>query len=777
MVEEMARQEPGIHALQDSETKYRAIVEAFDGFIYVCSQDYLVEFVNERLMERTGRDPTGELCYKALHDRDAICPWCVNDRVFKGETVRWEVQSPKDNHWFYVVNTPIRRANGRISKQAMILDITDRKRVETLLEAQNDILEMVASGQPLPQTFASVSGVIERMLPGTSCAVMLLDERGRRLYHGFPSNLPAEYLSAIEGLAIGPCAGSCGTAAFRKATVVVADTNIDPLWKGFRQLAQKHKLRACWSIPIRNNKGKVLGTFALYDHEPRHPTAEDLKMLESAAHLLGLAIECRQTEQLICESEERYRNLFEQSKDAIYISSLDGRFIDVNQSALDLFGYSRNEMLKELNVSETYVDPSDRERFKRLISAKGSVRDYELKLHKKDGTEMDCLLTSSIKIDKEGNKLGYQGVIRDVTEHKKAEMALKQSEAQYKAVVEDQTELICRTSLEGMVVFVNEAFCRYFDKRREELLGVNFIRFVFEEDRREVERHLRSLSRGRPVATHEVRIKAPSGEIRYQQWTNRLIHDEHGQPLEIQLVGRDITDKRLMEEALQESSEKIKMFAYSVSHDLKSPAVGLYGLTRLLHNQYHDVLDERGKSYCQQILKTAEQIAALVQKVNLFISAKESPLEIEAIRIKEILNMIRDEFAAQFNIRRIRWSQPEMLPEIRADRIALLRVFRNLVDNALKYGGDRLSEIRVAHEQTDQFHILAVSDDGIGITGEGSEKLFDFFERNGADRDIEGTGLGLAIVKEIAAQHGGKVWVDARPAKGTTFHFSISRNL
>jgi len=114
-------------ALRENLAQYRAMVESFDGFIYICSADYRVEFMNQRMIERTGRNAVGEFCYRALHDKDSKCEWCVNEKVLQGKTVRWEVQSPKDNRWYDVVNTPIRHADGTVSKQAMIQDITDRK--------------------------------------------------------------------------------------------------------------------------------------------------------------------------------------------------------------------------------------------------------------------------------------------------------------------------------------------------------------------------------------------------------------------------------------------------------------------------------------------------------------------------------------------------------------------------------------------------------------------------------------------------------------------------
>ena len=133
--------------LRDSKEHYRAIIETFDGQIYICSQDYLILFMNEKLIERNGRNAIGEPCFKALHGLEAICPWCVNKRVFKGETVRWEIQSPKDGRWYYVVNAPIYNEDGSISKQAMIQDVTERKlvegRISEVMHQQQAILDNI----------------------------------------------------------------------------------------------------------------------------------------------------------------------------------------------------------------------------------------------------------------------------------------------------------------------------------------------------------------------------------------------------------------------------------------------------------------------------------------------------------------------------------------------------------------------------------------------------------------------------------------------------------
>ena len=236
-----------------------------------------------------------------------------------------------------------------------------------------------------------------------------------------------------------------------------------------------------------------------------------------------------------------------------------------------------------------------------------------------------------------------------------------------------------------------------------------------------------------------------------------------------------ITDPLLKE--IQKTADKTKRFAYSVAHDLKTPAVTISGLTRRLRDKYGDSLDEKGKYICEHILKSSEQIESLVKVINLYISTENTPLKFVTINLKDISQMIKEEFSVSLNSRQIRLMEPDSMPEIIGDRLALLRALRNLVENALKYGGNNLSEIEIDYEESDNHHILCISDNGDGISKEESKKIFEFSKRGKNSTDLEGSGFGLAIVKEIARLHGGKAWCKSNTHGGADFCISIDKSL
>ena len=267
------------------------------------------------------------------------------------------------------------------------------------------------------------------------------------------------------------------------------------------------------------------------------------------------------------------------------------------------------------------------------------------------------------------------------------------------------------------------------------------------------------------------------GRELYFEITAYPVSGRDGRVSRIVHLSRDVTARRRAEDLLKESSRKMKLFAYSIAHDLKGPTVSIHGLAKRLEDHYQHVLDERGKEHCRHILKAAEDIAELVENLNTYVSTKETPLSIGPIYPAAILQTLREEYSEDLRARGISWVVPDDIPLIKADKTSLVRAMRNLIDNALKYGGGDLSAIEIRYEDDGNSHVFTVSDNGAGLDAEDVEKIFDPFERKGRSKEIEGSGLGLAIVKEIAEHHGGKAWATPKQGNGTAFFLSISKDL
>ncbi len=178
-------------------------------------------------------------------------------------------------------------------------DITERRRQDDFRRGQAQILEMIARNEPLEMILEALVILVEAEVGGTSGAIMLLDREGRRLYHGAAPNLPGAYSRVIDGVAIGPNVGSCGTAAWRGVPVIVDDVMTDPLWADFCAIAQQYGLRSCWSTPILTAQNNVLGTFALYSSEVRRPKPREMELVAMATHIAGIAIERKRGDERI----------------------------------------------------------------------------------------------------------------------------------------------------------------------------------------------------------------------------------------------------------------------------------------------------------------------------------------------------------------------------------------------------------------------------------------------------------------------------------------------
>src|SRR5580698_10187359 len=304
---------------------------------------------------------------------------------------------------------------------------------QVLALLDDSILAMIMGQSPLAKTLATLCADIEKHYPGMLCSVLLLDADGETLRTGAAPSLPPQYSEAVDGLKIGPCLGSCGTAIYRKQPVVVSDIATDPLWANFRDLALAHDLRACWSNPIAAQDGRMLGTFAIYYRERRTPGVQHLQLIAHATHLVALAIERDRDKIQLRAAEDRYRTLVERLPAITYIAELgaDGPWHYVSPQIQTILGFSPEHWLKEPWNWMNHIHPDDRniayaaekefqerrELFKseyRMFAADGRMlwfRDEGVMLHVRDD-----------------QPLLMQGVLYDITEHKRLEEQLRQSQ-------------------------------------------------------------------------------------------------------------------------------------------------------------------------------------------------------------------------------------------------------------------------------------------------------------------------------------------------------------
>jgi PAS domain S-box-containing protein len=196
-------------------------------------------------------------------------------------------------------------------------DVTAQTLERRLQQHEQQVLEMIARSAPLADSLASLVRAIEDHSPPTIGSVLILDPDGLHVRHGAGPSLPAAFMEAVDGSPIGPRAGSCGTSAFLKKTVIVEDIETDPLWEHYRTLARAHGLRACWSAPILATDDRVLGTFAFYYRTPRTPAPRDLAIIERAARLAGIAIERKQLEEQLQDLSARMESVLEAERTGI----------------------------------------------------------------------------------------------------------------------------------------------------------------------------------------------------------------------------------------------------------------------------------------------------------------------------------------------------------------------------------------------------------------------------------------------------------------------------
>ena len=329
--------------------------------------------------------------------------------------------------WTRITGRPLRGANGELTGGVVVCrDITQIKEEEFFRTGQSQVLEMIAADAPLPDVLKRLVILMEGQAEGLRCSILLLARDGKRVHHGAAPHLPEAYVKAVDGAAIGPRNGSCGTAMYLKRPVVVQDVMTDPLWSDYRELAKICGLTACWSTPILSSSGDVLGSFAMYRTEKRGPHPEENRLTEIATHIAGIAIERQRQQENLRERDARISLVAESADLAFWVLYPDQTPAWMSEKGRLMYGFDSNLALT-LDLILSRVHPDDRAKVKaeydRTSALYGSF-ESEHRLLLPHGRVRWVIMRGRFLKDENGNPLETIGVTVDVSAQKEADLQL-----------------------------------------------------------------------------------------------------------------------------------------------------------------------------------------------------------------------------------------------------------------------------------------------------------------------------------------------------------------
>jgi PAS domain S-box-containing protein len=476
----------------------------------------------------------------------------------------------------------------------------------------------------------------------------------------------------------------------------------------------------------------------------------------------------QEKEGLLRESEEIYRTIFTASPDYIYLTDVEGKVLDANPALLARAGLSLEQMRQK-----NFMDFFAGDNLDEVLAAAAKLKEgQEIKgLEVRARTSLREVFeyeVNAVPLKEDGKVTGVLNVARDITERKKAE-------ARFRGLLEFAPDAMVIVNKEGHILMVNAQTERLFSYSRDELIGKTVELLVLERLRQKHPGH-----RARFFANPRIRPMGSGLEL------YGLRKDGTEFPMEISLSPleteegtlamsaiRDVTERKRAEE-LARSNVELQQFAYVVSHDLQEPLRMVVSYCQLLQRRYQDKLDSDADEFMAYIVDGASWMQRLINDLLAYSRVEThgkpfEPTDCSAILSRALANLkvaVKESSAVVTH---------SALPQVVADATQLTQLFQNLIGNAIKFhGGQEPPCIHVSAEHKGAEWVFGVRDNGIGIDPQHAERIFLVFQRLHSRRKYGGTGIGLAICKRVVERHGGRIWVESEPGKGSTFYFSIA---
>ena len=494
--------------------------------------------------------------------------------------------------------------------------------------------------------------------------------------------------------------------------------------------------------------------------------------------------EIRQREASRKETENWFKALFENAAFGVVVMDTGGNILQTNSLISEKLQFSKEEFTGK-NI-ESFIHEEDYpvvlENFQSLVSGKSLTNTGEERLLRKEGGYMWGRVICT-KVELAPGNFVVMSLIEDIESEIQDRDDRIKAEKRFETIFKSSPSGIIISRNEGEIIHVNPTFANMVGERAEQLEGANIFDFTYEEDLKETKKLLQMLNKGK-INEYDIekRYVKKNGEVFWAKtWVSLMERD--GDDVYRVAVVENIDRRKKAEQKLEEKNkelteinQELEHFAYVASHDLREPLRTIASFIQILNKRYGETLDEDGKQFMGFVVEGAKRMQLLIRDLLEYSRVNRFNTDYEKVDLNEVFNTVNRVLKEKIDSTDA-LILAENLPVIQGNKIQLTQVFQNLIDNAIKFRGKKKPEITITVEELPSKWRIAVSDNGIGISPEYHQRIFIIFQRLHTHEEYTGTGIGLALCKKIIALHGGEVWVESKKNKGTTFTFTIKKNL